>query len=147
MWLVGLWALSKYSWTIAPALQQQGVRIYEFTHDDEGHVRDLPGNQMTRQALLTLATKAGFPDPKLATAIALAESGGVPGAILRSAREISVGLWQINTKVHPYTVDEMKDPLKNAAAALAISKHGTDWKPWATFTSGKYRKFQTGILA
>jgi hypothetical protein len=147
LWILGLYVLSRYTWDVAPALQQGGARIYDFFHDDEGHVKDLPGRTLTRQAVLSLATQAGFPNPKLATAIAFAESGGVTGAITRSSRELSIGLWQINTKVHPFTVEDMKDPAKNAAAAFKISKGGTDWKPWSAYTNGAYRAFLTGILA
>lgn len=145
--LAGVAILSRYSWQIVPALENAGARVYDYLHNDAGHVKDLPGHQLTRAAVLQIATRAGFPDPKLAAAIALAESGGVPGAMLSSSREISVGLWQINTKVHPYTVDDMKDPIKNAAAAFKISKAGTDWRPWSAYTNGRYKTFQTGVLA
>lgn len=148
LWMfAALWALSKYSWELAPALERSGARLYDLLHDDEGHKQDLPGRQLTRQAVLDIATLAGFPDPKLAAAIAIAESGGVPGAFVRSSREYSVGLWQINTRVHPYSVDAMKDPLKNAAAAMQISNGGTDWSPWTTYKTGAYKQFRTGILA
>ena len=129
------------------ALQDAGAGLYDLLHNDEAHMQDLPGKGLTRQAVLTIATNAGFPDPKLATAIAFAESGGLPGAIARTSREYSVGLWQINTKVHPYTVADMKDPIKNAAAAFKISRGGTNWNPWGAYTNGSYKKFQTGILA
>lgn len=145
--LLGLYVLSKYTVQVVPVLQQQGASVYDWLHNDEGHVKDLPGHQMTRAAVLQLATAVGFPDPKLASAIAFAESGGVPQAMLRNSREYSVGLWQINTKVHPYTVDDMKDPLKNAQAAFAISKHGRDWTPWSAFKNGTYKQFLTGIFA
>jgi Lysozyme like domain len=102
---------------------------------------------LTREAVLQIATRAGFPDPKLASAIAFAESAGMPEAVLRTLREFSVGLWQINTLVHPYSVQDMRDPIKNAAAAFAISKSGTTWSPWSTYTSGKYRQFLTGVFA
>lgn len=146
-WLVGLWLLSKYSWQIVPEIEQSGAKLYEWLHNDEGHVKDLPGHQMTRAAVLAIAQAAGFPDPKLAAAIAFAESGGIPNAILRNSREYSVGLWQINTNVHPYTPEDMADPVKNAAAAFVISKGGKDWRPWSTYKNGKYKQFQTGLFA
>lgn len=145
--LGGLWILSKYSWEVAPALQRGGASVYDWIHDDAGHKRDLPGHQLTRAAVLKIATAAGFPNPKLASAIAFAESGGVPGAITNTPRELSIGLWQINTRVHPYSVEDMKDPIKNAAAAFAISRAGTNWQPWSAYTSGAYRKFLTGAFA
>lgn len=147
MVLVGVYLLHKYTFDVVPALQQGGASVYDWLHDDAAHKNDLPGKQLTRQAVLAIATKAGFPDPKLASAIALAESGGVPGAILRTSREYSVGLWQINTLVHLFSPDDMKDPIKNAAAAFKISKGGTDWRPWSTYTNGAYKKFQTGAFA
>lgn len=155
LWLAGLFFLSElsdsvraYTENVVPALEHGGARVYDLLHDDAAHKQDLPGRTLTRPALLALATQTGFRDPKLAAAIALAESGGVTGAILRSSIEYSVGLWQINTLAHPqYSVDDMKDPIKNARAAFAISKGGTDWHQWPTFTHGKYKQFKTGILA
>jgi hypothetical protein len=132
--------------TAVDVLERAGAWTADMIADPQ-HQGDLPGHQLTRQALLTLATQARFPDPKLAAAIALAESGGVPGAVAQSPVEYSVGLWQINTKVHPYSVQDMKDPRKNAAAAFQISKGGRDWRPWAAYASGQYRNFKTGILA
>ena len=174
-WMLGLYVLSKYGWDqivptakaatkatvkraaapvkAAPArqlkgMQEQGARLYDVVHADTGHVQDLPANPLSRQAVLDIAKRAGFPNPKLAAAIALAESGGVPNAMVRSSREYSVGLWQINTKAHPQvTPDDMKDARKNALAALLISKGGTNWKPWTSYANGKYRSFQTGVLA
>lgn len=148
LWFVGLWLLSKYTFDVAPALQRGGARVYDWLHDDAGHKRDLPGHQLTRAAVLKIATDAGFPNPKLASAIAFAESGGVPSAKTVTPRENSIGLWQINLLAHPsYTEDEMKDPIKNAAAAFRISHGGTNWRPWGAYTNGSYRKFQTGIFA
>jgi hypothetical protein len=145
--LLGVYILNKYSFEIVPTLENAGARLYDLLHNDENHMQDLPGKPLTRSALLALAKAAGFPDPKLAAAIALAESGGATGAIVRSSKEYSVGLWQINTRVHPYTVDDMKDPQKNAAAAFKISHGGTNWKPWSAYNNGRYKIFQTGILA
>lgn len=149
LWILGgLYLLSKYSWNVAPKLERAGATLYDVLHDDAGHKNDLPGHQLTRAALLAIATKAGFPDPKLASAIALAESGGVPGAVLRSSRENSIGLWQINLKAHPqFSEADMKDPMKNALAAMIISKRGTDWSDWSAYTHNRYQQFQTGILA
>lgn len=148
LWLLlGVAVLSRYSWNVVPALERAGASLYDLLHNDAGHVKDLPGQQLTKRMVLAIATHAGFPNPKLAAAIAMAESGGVPGAMLRSSREYSVGLWQINTRVHPYDVESMKDPIKNAEAAFKISKGGTDWRPWSAYTNGKYLAFLTGDLA
>lgn len=65
----------------------------------------------------------------IAAAIALAESGGRSDAINTSNRNGTVdrGLWQINS-IHGS--QSTFDPLSNARAAVAISKGGTDWRPW-----------------
>lgn len=150
--LLGISILSKLGDLLNQAgatLQQGGAKLYEVLHpSEEGHANDLPGQRMPTEAILALATLAGFPDPKFATAIALAESAGYPNAIARSSREYSVGLWQINTKVHPYTPEQMAEPMQNAAAAFKISKGGTNWKPWSTYTNGRYKQFLgKGVLA
>jgi len=90
--------------------------------------------------LVALARSVGFPDPELAAAVAMAESGGNPLAI--GDNGTSFGLWQIHTPVHPeYTAGAMLDPQSNALAAFAISSHGTNWKPWTTFNNGAYKQF------
>lgn len=140
--LAGFWVFSRYTFDVTPALKQAGVRAYEALHDDQGHKRDLPGHQMTKAALLELAKSVGFPNPELAVAIARAESGGVPNAITRSARENSIGLWQINLLAWPkYTAEDMADPKKNALAALAISKGGNDWRAWSAYKNGAYQRY------
>lgn len=145
--LAGLYLLSKYN-ALVPDLEQGGVKLYEALHDDAGHKNDLPGKQLTRETVLKLAKATKFANPKLAAAIALAESGGVTNAIARTSREYSVGLWQINTKVHnQYTPADMADPIKNANAAFSISRGGTDWRPWSAYNNGRYRQYLTGVLA
>jgi lysozyme-like protein len=65
----------------------------------------------------------------IAAAIAMAESGGNPDSIntANSNGTIDRGLWQINS-IHGS--QSTLDPLANARAAVAISKGGTDWRPW-----------------
>lgn len=93
----------------------------------------------------------------VAAAVAEAESGGDPTKINNTAYpnlpgynpvkpgdlpEYSVGLWQINIVSHPgYTQAQMEDPVQNAAAAVAISRNGTDFGFWTTYTSGAYRQY------
>jgi len=87
-----------------------------------------------------LAELAGLPDPSLAAAIAMAESGGDPKIIGDSGT--SYGLWQIHAPDHPeFDPVRLLDPQYNAAAARFISKNGTDWSPWTTYRTGAYRKF------
>ena len=89
-----------------------------------------------------LARSVGFPDPELAAAVAMAESGGNALATGDLMLGVSVGLWQINLRAHPeYSSSSLLDPTTNARAALAISKGGTDWNPWTTFRTGAYKRF------
>lgn len=121
------------------SLQEQGKKIYERLHPDERHDQHLPGRQLTRAQLRALMVRTGFPDPDVAVAIALAESGGVPGALGDGGR--SIGIFQINTHAHPrFMVDDLKDPAKNAAAAYQISRAGTNWAPWSVWWSNANRR-------
>ncbi len=93
--------------------------------------------------LRALAAGVGLPDPDLAAAIAMAESGGNPGAVGDNGS--SFGLWQIHTPAHPeYTAASLMTPGFNALAAKAISKNGVDWSPWSTFKNGAYRQWMKG---
>lgn len=73
----------------------------------------------------------------VAAAIAMAESGGNPNAVNSSNSNGSTdrGLWQINS-IHGS--QSTLDPVANARAAVAISKGGTDWRPWCVaWSNGK----------
>lgn len=95
--------------------------------------------------IATYAQRTGLTSTQvaIATAIALAESGGDTNAINpgnATDPEYSVGLWQINIRAHPqYTVAQMKDPVQNAFAMFTISNGGTNWNPWGTYTNGSYK--------
>jgi len=99
--------------------------------------------------LRALAVSTGFPNPDLAAAVAMAESGGNPNAeaiitnpLPGNGPERSFGLWQINTLAHPtYSEASLLDPTYNALAAYTISNGGTNWRPWSTYTSGLYKKW------
>lgn len=54
------------------------------------------------------------------------ESGGNPNA----RNGTNIGLFQINIAAHPYTVDQMLDPVQNIAAAYAIWAD-SGWGPWS----------------
>jgi len=90
--------------------------------------------KLTKGELVRLARDVGFPDADFAASIAMRESGGDPMALNNNPpREVSVGLWQINTLVHhKYSIEDLRDPKRNAEYAYEISKHGTDWSPWST---------------
>jgi len=82
----------------------------------------------------------------IATAVALAESGGNPNATNTKNKDGSIdsGLWQINSvhkRDHPtWTVDWLHNPNNNAKAMSIISKGGTYWKPWTVYNNGDYKK-------
>jgi len=79
----------------------------------------------------------------LAAGIAMAESGGDPGALNNnsSTGDYSVGLWQINyfgSLLAPRTASYgspstlQADPNAQARAAVALSNNGANWGPWRT---------------
>lgn len=79
----------------------------------------------------------------LAVAIALAESGGDPTAHNpgngTTDIEDSYGLWQINILAHSeYSASKLTDPAYNAQAMFTISRGGSDWTSWGSYTSGRY---------
>lgn len=101
-----------------------------------------PGGGMSLEELRQLAASVGFPNPRVAAAVAYAESAGRPRAANITAHERSFGLWQINTLAHPQFDEEaLYDPTTNARAALVISRGGADWTPWSTYTNGAFRAF------
>lgn len=68
----------------------------------------------------------------IAASVAMAESGGNPGAISPTD---DFGLWQVNASHGPLA---SLNPVVNVRAAIAISSGGSDWTPWTTYTSGAY---------
>lgn len=75
----------------------------------------------------------------IAVAVALAESGGDPNNTNHNTDgSTDRGLWQINS-VHG--AQSTYDLNANAKAAVAISGNGSNWGPWTTYTSGRYKQF------
>ena len=114
---------------------------------------------LTLAQLQSLATSVGFPDPDLAAAVAMAESGGNPCAqgdpnigssscTTPNGTSTSFGLWQVNTPANPqYDQASLLNAQYNARAALAISRNGTYWTPWTTFRTGAYQKwYHSGVI-
>jgi len=101
------------------------------------------------------AKSAGFSGNSLviAVAVALAESGGNANAHNPVGLDNSYGLWQINMygSMGPArrkqfglkSNSELFDPVTNAKAAYAISNGGKNWRPWTTYTSGKYLPYMS----
>lgn len=95
--------------------------------------------------LVQLLQSAGLDSASAATgaAVALAESGGDPGAVGDAGT--SFGLWQIHLPAHPDVTQACAlDPRCAAAAAARISNLGLDWSPWTTWRTGAYRAFLAG---
>jgi hypothetical protein len=106
--------------------------------------------------VLSVLQQAGFSGDSLATAYAIvkAESGGRANAFNPRGKDLSYGLFQINMlgamgpdrrkRFGLSANEDLFDPLTNAKVAYAISKGGTNFNPWTTYTSGKYQQFLQG---
>lgn len=105
-------------------------------------------------ATLALESGCGTDTAPLATAIAMAESGGSPGAqgdigLMTSVWDWSAGLWQIRGLRAERHTGALRDSIANqavghnAAAMHVISQGCTDWTPWSTFNNGAYQQFMT----
>lgn len=92
---------------------------------------------LSPQQIAQIAYQAGFRGQALinAVAIALAESGGRPGARNPNGED-SRGLWQINVapNVRKNKWGNLYDPVVNARAAFEISGGGENFQPWTTFS-------------
>lgn len=87
------------------------------------------------------AKGAGFtgPDVSIATAVALAESGGRTDATNHNTNgSTDFGVWQINS-VHAALLAgrNWQDPAQNAQMAYAVWK-GSGWRAWSTYNNGHY---------
>ena len=87
-------------------------------------------------------------------AVGMAESGGRAGVDTRQSgldpnmrNEYSIGIFQINYKVHKqlvssmgYTEQDLRDPTVNAKVALRIYQM-QGLGAWGAYTNGSYRNF------
>jgi hypothetical protein len=109
-----------------------------------------------------VATKAGFsydrtvstalgkePQIVVAISVALAESSCNPSAVYHDANgSEDRGLWQINNEAWPGVSDKCAfDAQCNGDAAYMISKDGTDWGPWSTYSSGTWENYVSDAKA
>ena len=97
--------------------------------------------------LETLWIDAGGPKAlaPLMAAIALAESGGNPGALNltdNGGTQTSVGLWQVSNGTHSYPAS-WTTPAGNAAEAVA-KYQSQGLGAWGTYTSGAYKQYYKG---
>lgn len=160
----------------AQAKVQQGAAELEAWSQAHGSLIGFPGfgNDLAKNTqadpsvsgsgrptdLMSLVHEAGFQgnSANIMYAIVLAESGGRAKALNDNAGtgDLSYGLAQINmigslgpSRLAEYGLssnDDLYDPLTNLKVAYALSDHGTNFKPWTTYTSGKYTTYlgQTG---
>lgn len=100
--------------------------------------------RFSAEQIYGFARRAGFTPDEAATmtAIALAESGGNSRAH-NPHGEDSRGLWQINGRAHPDLLAkyDLYDPLQNAKAAYAVSRHGDDISPWTVTHGGNSARY------
>lgn len=95
------------------------------------------GGTLTIDQIAQVALAAGLdPDQAtIATAIAVLESGGQLDAHNPIPPDDSYGLWQINRLAHPqFSPAELVTAEGNARAMLIVSNHGTNWRPWSTYS-------------
>lgn len=103
-----------------------------------------PKGRLSLSDLRSLAASVGFPDPVLAAAVAMAESGGNAFAVGDGGT--SFGLWQVHSPSHPeFDASRLLDSNYNAHAALLISKSGADWSAWTTYRTGAYKQFMGSV--
>lgn len=109
----------------------------------------------SRSALMKMLYEGGFRGDSLKTAfaVALAESGGRPGAVgdehlANKKWGNSYGIFQIRSLKDwrayndPYRdATRLRDPRYNIQSAWVKSKKGTNWRPWEAYNSGAFTKF------
>lgn len=114
------------------------------------------GGTLSPTGIATLALKHGCSAAAapIATAVAMAESGGAPGAqgdisLMTPEWDWSAGLWQVRGLKAQRGTGQLRDsianqnPEKNAAAMYVISSGCSDWFPWSTYNNGMYTGFMS----
>ena len=110
---------------------------------------------LTDSQLVELLKAVGFKGKALRTAWAVskAESNGRPFAFNGNAKtgDSSYGIFQINMignlgshRQDKYNLDlytELFSPVKNAQIVYRMTKSGTDWSSWPSYTKGAYYKW------
>ncbi len=82
----------------------------------------------------------------IGAAVVMAESGGdAKNKHVNADGTVDRGLWMLNKFWHPEVSDACAYNAGCATrAAFKISKGGTDFSQWATYTNGAYKKFYKG---
>ncbi|WP_375479865.1 hypothetical protein [uncultured Jatrophihabitans sp.] len=109
---------------------------------------------LTPAGIATLAMQHGCSAAQavIATAVAMAESGGSPSAqgdvsLMTPVWDWSAGLWQIRGLRAERNTGGLRDSIanqnaaKNAAAMDTISSGCSNWTPWSTYNNGAYQAY------
>jgi len=103
------------------------------------------GTRLSYEQMHTYLRQAGCPENLIVTmgAVGFAESGGCTDVIgCISANEWSIGVWQINSKVHKnFTIEQLKKPANNAKEAVRLLKTKSGVRHWGAYTNGSYQKY------
>ena len=92
---------------------------------------------------------------RILSAVGMGESGGraaidtvQSGTDPNRKNEFSVGLFQINAPVHMdklnrrgYTVEDLRDPQKNANIAVDVFNEVGSFTPWTVYNDNKHLKY------
>ena len=92
---------------------------------------------------------------RILSAVGMGESGGRAGIdTVKSgldptkSNEFSIGLWQINAPVHMdklkkrgYTVEDLRDPQKNANITVDVFNEVGSFTPWTVYNDNKYQQY------
>lgn len=116
-----------------------------------GKIKYLGGNKrtLTAREIFAAVKEAGWPADKrtLATAVALAESGGSP-FIYNTYKQGHFGLFQISRSAWPEFFtggsDQWADPVANARKAYEIYKK-QGWKAWQGYTNDKWKDHRNAV--
>ncbi len=109
---------------------------------------------LTPAGIATLALQRGCSPAQaaVATAVAMAESGGSPSAqgdvtLMTSTWDWSAGLWQIRGLRAQRNTGALRDSVANqnavtnSGAMYAVSSGCSNWTPWTTYNTGAYRAY------
>lgn len=116
-----------------------------------------PGSTYSQDQMKKLGVEFGLSDSEATTfaAIGMAESNGrtgidtvQSGLDTDKSNEYSIGLWQVNSQAHMdklnrrgWTIDDLRDPRKNAEIAVEIYRERGNFEPWGAYTNGSYQQF------
>ena len=115
------------------------------------------GGKYSQTEMAGFAEQAGFSpeQAQIMGAIGMGESGGNAGIDTvqsgldpNKSNEFSVGLFQINAQAHGdklaklgYTVDDLRDPVKNAQVAKMVYDEVGGFTPWSVYSKGIYKQY------